>query len=257
MTADDPKSHEPHHNPAAAALAEVERRAESLAAELRAAIQGHEHERDQRSTVSRERDALRAELAEVRRRLDEETQAHAKAVQAHDLLKSKVSTLEGEAAEARREAGRQRDRADQAAKDLTIVRRNLIDEQSALRAAKEKVAGLERAAQDVAAAQAQAQRQEAEATALRERLTVEQTAVIELQARVEALTKEVDLAGERAGAAKRALADETAAHGVTRQRLEETREALRQAERRRQRQTVVGALGGAAIGLAALLRRRA
>lgn len=244
----------PNHD---AALADAERRAESLAAELRAAIRAQEHEREQKEAAARERDALRAELTEARKRLDAETAAHAKSRQAHDLHKGKVSGLEAEVAEARREATRQHERADSLAKDLATVRRDLIDEQSAHRAAKERAAGHEKAAQDLAAAQAQAQRQEAEATALRERLAVEQAAVIELQARVEALTKEVDIAGERAAGAKRMLADETATHAVTRQRLEEAREALRQSERRRQRQTVASVLGGAAIGLAALLRRRA
>ena len=239
-----------------AALAEAEQRAENIAAALRAAIAAQDREREQKEALGQERAALQGELAAQRRRLDEETQAHAKTRQAHDLLQGKVSTLEAEVAEARREGTRQRERADAAGRDLATVRRDLIDEQAGHRAAKERVTALERAAQDLAAAQAQAQRAEAEVTALRERLAGEQSTVIELQARVEALAKEVDLAGERAAAAKRALADETATHAVTRQRLEEAREALRQGERRRQRQTIAGVLGGAAIGLAALLRRR-
>lgn len=252
----DDASHHDHH----ARLAEAERKIEELTAALRDARQTHDEERELRETLNHSREALRKDLAAAQQRLDAESKAHAKTRGEHDLLQAKVQTLTGEVADARREANRQGERAEQVGRDLAASRRDLEAEQAGHRAAKEQVGGLEaaksREAQELAQAQAQAQRAEAEVVALRERLAAEQSTLIEVQARCEALTQEVALAGERATTAKRALADETVAHGETRRRLEEMREAVRAAERKRQRQTIVSALGAAAIGLAAVLRRR-
>lgn len=257
---DDPRDADVPQHDHEAALAEARRQAETLSAQLRAERQAREQEREQRTPLVRERDSLRTELATVRRRVDEETQAHAKTRGNLDALQAKLSAAGSDGEEARREAARQREAAERVSRELQELRRELANEKEGHLQVRERLAtleaGRERGAQELGVVQGQAQRLEAEAAVLRQRLMAEQSTLLEVQQKFEALAKEADLAGERAAAAKRALAEETAAHAETRQRLEDAREAVRRAERKRQRQTVASVLGGVAIGLAAVLRRR-
>lgn len=245
---------------AEAALADAERRLAELRAELQATHETLERERSQHASWDLERGGLRGDLAEARRRLDAEAQAHAQTRGAHDMVESKVAELQTELADARREANRQRERADKAQRELEGARRELQAEQTNHRATRERVDALEggrtKTGQELAAMQAQVERANAEATELRLKLTADQTVLLEAQARCEAQAQELALLGERAAAAKRALADETASHADTRRRLEEARETIRCQERRRQRRTIAGVVGGAALGAALFLRRR-
>ncbi|MDC0718724.1 hypothetical protein [Nannocystis bainbridge] len=258
-TSESAPSDAPSHA-AEAALADAERRLAALSAELQATRESLDRERSQRAGWDLERGGLRGDLAEARRRLDAEAQAHAQTRGAHDLIESRVAAAETEVADARREANRQRERGDRAQRELDEARRELEAERSNHRATRERTEALEggraKAGQELTSLQAQVERAVADANELRLKLTADQTVLLEAQARCEAQAKELTLLGERAAAAKRALADETGAHAETRRRLEELRESLHEDERRRQRKTIAGVVGGAALGAALFLRRR-
>ena len=244
-----------------AALADLEAR---LAEARRSLDQAREHG----DAASNERDVLRAELVALRRQLDGESQAHARAREAHDLSQSRVTSLEGEAGEQRREAARQGQRAEQATRDLDALRRDLAREQAAHAATRARLVELQEAQRgDVAERSAEREahaaiverlrRADLEIAALTDKLTGDQTVLLEASERAEALAKELAIATDRLTMLRRQLHDETTAHAATRRKFEVEQAEAEQRRRRGRGKSIVSALGGAAaVGVAMILRRR-